>query len=157
MHLDLHQAVALASLAPPAFHIEREPSRAIAPHLGLGQLGKQLPDRSEESGVRRRIGPRCPSDRALVDVDDLVDQIESFDPGVAAGEDFCTVEVPGQSLVQNVRHQSGLAGPRHPCHRHEEPQRNVDREVLEVVGPRPDHPEPLVGRRLPPPWRHWDP
>jgi len=83
MHLDLDQSVALARLAPSALHVEREATRSVAPDLGLRQLGEQLADRREQPDVRGRVGARRPADRALVDLDDLVDVLGtriSFSP-----------------------------------------------------------------------------
>ena len=77
VHLDLHETVALARLAPSALHVEREAPRSVAANLRLGQLGEELADRREQAGVRRRIRARRAADRTLVDVDDLVDVLEA--------------------------------------------------------------------------------
>ena len=156
MHLDLHQAIALAGLAAAALHVEGEPPGAVAPHLGVGQLGEELADRGEEPGVRRRIGARRAADGTLVDVDDLVDPVEAFDPGVRARHHLGAVEVAGQRLIEDVGHQGGLARAGDPGDRHEQPERDVDREVLQIVGPGADHAEAMLGRGLPPPRRHRD-
>ena len=148
VHLDLHQPVALARLAAAALHVEGEPARAVAAHLGLGQLGEQLADRGEQPGVGRRVGARRAADGALVDVDDLVDLLEPLDPGVRAGHDLGAVEVPRQRLVQDVGDQRGLARAGHARHGHEEPERDVDREVPQVVRPGADDPQPVLARRL---------
>ena len=42
VHLDLHDAVALAGFAPAALHVEAEPAGTVAPHLGVLGLGKDL-------------------------------------------------------------------------------------------------------------------
>ena len=94
VHLDLHEPVALARLAAPALHVEREAARPVAADLRLGQLGEELADRREQPGVRRRVGARRAADRALVDVDDLVDVLEPRDARVRAGDDPGAVEVP---------------------------------------------------------------
>src|SRR5690606_32446411 len=82
VHLDLDQPVALAGLAAAALDVEGETAGAIAADLGLRKLGEELADRSEEAGVRGRIGARRAPDGALVDVDDLVQVVEPFDPVV---------------------------------------------------------------------------
>ena len=84
VHLDLHQAVALAGLAAAALHVEGEAAGAVAAHLRLRQLGEQVADRREEPGVGGGVGARRAADRALVDVDDLVHELEPFDPVVIA-------------------------------------------------------------------------
>ena len=105
MHLDLDQPVALAGLAAPALHIEGEASRPVAAHLGLGQLGEELADRREEAGVGRGIGAGRAADRALIDVDDLVDVLEALDAIVRAGDDPRAIEVPRQRGVQEIGDQ----------------------------------------------------
>src|SRR5262249_40516762 len=51
VHLDLDQSITFAGFAAPALHIERKAARSVAPELGLGELGEQLPDRSKETGI----------------------------------------------------------------------------------------------------------
>src|SRR6185503_14292677 len=79
VHLDLHQSVALAMLATPALHVEREPPRAVAAHLGLRELGEQVADESERAGVGRRVRAWRAADRALVDVHHLVEVLDTLD------------------------------------------------------------------------------
>ncbi|HET7321265.1 MAG TPA: hypothetical protein VFI96_02140, partial [Longimicrobiaceae bacterium] len=45
VHLDLHEAVALARLAPAALHVEGEAPRPVAADLRLRHLREQLADR----------------------------------------------------------------------------------------------------------------
>ena len=85
MHLDLHEPVALTRLAASALHVEREAPRPVAADLRLGHLGEQLANGREEPGVRRRIRARRAADRTLVDVDDLVDVLETRDAVVLPG------------------------------------------------------------------------
>src|SRR2546422_1251077 len=82
---------------------------------------------------RRRVGPRGTPDRTLVDVDDLVDQVEPFQPVVRAGHHLGTVEVPGEGAVQDVGHERRLARARHARDRDEQAQRKLHGEVAEVV------------------------
>src|SRR5467141_2064931 len=70
VHLDLHQPVALACLAPAAFDIEREQAR-----------------------VCRRVGPRRAADRALIDVDHLIDVVEPLQTFVRSRHDLGAIEV----------------------------------------------------------------
>src|SRR5438477_8431161 len=80
VHLDLHEAVTLARLAPAPLDVERKAARSIAADLRLRQVGEQLADRREQPRVRRRIGPRRAADGTLIEVDHLVDLVESLDP-----------------------------------------------------------------------------
>ncbi len=51
MHLDAQRAVALAALAAPALHVEREAARAVAAHARLGHRGEERADAVEDAGV----------------------------------------------------------------------------------------------------------
>src|SRR2546422_4166148 len=52
---------------------------------------------------RRRVGPRGTPDRTLVDVDDLVDQVEPFQPVVRAGHHLGTVEVRSEEHTSELQ------------------------------------------------------
>jgi hypothetical protein len=154
VHLDLDQAVALAGLAPAAFHIEGESARAVPSHLGIGELGEQLPDRGEEPGICRRIRAGGAPDGALVDVDHLVDLVQPLDPGMRARNHLGPIKVPGQRLIQDIGDQGGLPRAGDAGDRDEQAERDVHRQVLQVVGTGADHPEPMSGGSLTAAWRN---
>ena len=85
VHLDLDRPVTGACLAPATLHVEREPSGQVAPHLRLEARREQRADLVEHACVCGRVRARCPTDRRLVDVDDLVDELRALDRLVAAG------------------------------------------------------------------------
>src|SRR5438477_12133581 len=72
VHLDLHETVTLARLAPAPLDVEGKAARSVAADLGLRQVGEQLADRRKQARVRRRIGPRRAADGTMIDVDHLV-------------------------------------------------------------------------------------
>ena len=78
LHGDALNALSLASLAAAALHVEAEAAWVVAAELGLGKLREELPDGSEDTRVRRRVGAWRAADGALVDVDDLVDLVEAL-------------------------------------------------------------------------------
>jgi hypothetical protein len=80
VHLDLDDAVALAGLATAALDVEGETAGLIAARLCLRQAGKPVADRRKRAGIGGRVGARRAADRRLVDVDDLVDMLETVDP-----------------------------------------------------------------------------
>src|SRR4029079_9729425 len=96
VHLDFDETIALARFAATAFHVERESSRSVSANFRFGHLGEQLADGSEESGVRRGIGARSSADRALIDVDHLVEVLEPGDAVMLTRNDACAVEMPGE-------------------------------------------------------------
>ena len=84
MHLDLDGAVPGAVFAAPALDVEAEPSRLVAPHLGLGGGREQLADMVEHAGIGGRVGTRGPPDGRLVNGDYLVQVVQAVDALVQA-------------------------------------------------------------------------
>ena len=105
VHLDLEHAVALAGLAAPAGHVEREAPGAVAALAGGRHFGEEFADRREQAGVGGRVAARRAADRALVDVDDLVERVQAFDRvvrrrlGVALVELACATAAYSVSLT----------------------------------------------------------
>src|SRR5687768_4245977 len=157
MHLDLHEAIPLTRLAAAALDVEREPPGTISAHLRFGKLGEQLPDRCEESRVRRGIRPGRPADGALIYVDHLVELIEPFDAPVRAGYDPGAVEVSRESLIQNVGHERRFARARHAGDGGERSQRKRHVEILQIVRSRADQTDGALGIHAAPRLRHRDP
>ena len=73
MHLDLVNAVACARLTASALGVKRESSCLIASLLCVRRLRIEPTYQIEKSDISRRITPRSPSYRALVDADDLIE------------------------------------------------------------------------------------
>ena len=65
-------------------------------------------------GIRRRIRARRSADRALVDVDDLVDVLEARDARVRSWDDARAIEMPRQRAMQNVLDERDLPDPDTP-------------------------------------------
>ena len=133
LHLDLHVPVALASLAPPALHVEREAPRHIAARLRLRQRREELADGRERARVGGGVAARSPPDRRLVDVYHLVDVVEPVDAAVRARPVLRAVEPLRQRLVQHLVDERGLAGPGDSRYADEAPQRELDVHVAQVV------------------------
>ena len=154
MHLDLDLAVALAGLAAAALDVEAEPAGLVAAHLRVGRERVELPDVGEEVGVGRRIRPRRPADRALVDLDHLVEHLDPLDALVLARLDPNPLEPVRERLVDDLVHERRLAGARDARDRDEAPDGELDVDVLEVVLCGAAHGE--VAAILGPPLRHRD-
>src|SRR6266581_7312067 len=105
MHLDFYEPVALARLTAAALDVEREPAGSIAAQLGLREIREELPNRGEQPRIRRRIRARRAADGALIDVDDLIDVVETLQTVVSAGDDLRAIEVPCEGLIQDVDNQ----------------------------------------------------
>src|SRR5258708_4969354 len=79
MHFHLDDAVTLAGLASSTLDIEGESAGAVATLTRQRHARKQIANRCEQPCVRRRIGARHASDRALVHIDDFIEKIQSLD------------------------------------------------------------------------------
>jgi hypothetical protein len=77
VHLDLQHPIALTGLAPPALDVEGKPPRLIAARLGFGQAREPVADRAKRAGIGGRVGTRGAANRALVNVDHLVQHCSS--------------------------------------------------------------------------------
>jgi len=69
-----------------------EKRRAIAVHARLGKLGEEVTHQVEELGVGRGVRAWRSADRALVDVDHLVDLGQPFDPFVRSDRQVASVK-----------------------------------------------------------------
>src|SRR5262249_13164163 len=136
--------VALAVLAPSALDVEGEAAGAVAADARLWDRRKQLADRGEQSDVGRRVGARRPADRALVDLDDLVDLLQALDPIVPADRLARPEQLARQGAVQDLGDERALAAPGDTGDGRERAERNGHVEVLEVVLPRPANDELLA-------------
>ena len=79
VHLDFDGAVTLTVLTASTLNVEGEPTRLIAAHFSFGGLGKESTDLVEDTGIGGRIRSWCASDRRLVDVNHLVDFLDTGD------------------------------------------------------------------------------
>src|SRR5690606_11949429 len=138
---DLDGTVALARLAAAALDVEGEAARLVAALARLGGAGEQVADVGEDAGVGGGVGARRAADRALVDLDDLVDVLGAPDARVGAGLGLGAVELLGQRRVQDAFHQRRLARARGARHAGEGAEREVDVDALEVVLARAHHGE----------------
>ena len=79
VHLDAKHAVALTRFATTALHVERKTPRLVTARACFRQASVDLAEEREHTRVGCRIRSRRPSDRRLIDRDDLVDLIEPAD------------------------------------------------------------------------------
>ena len=140
LHLDLDDAVALARLAAAALDVEAEAAALVAPQAGVGGAGEEVADGPEHAGVGGRVGARRAADRALVDLDDLVDGVQPLDPVVGAGILPRAEEGLGQGPVQDVGDERALARAGDAGHGGEGAQREAHVEVAAGCWPAPRPP-----------------
>ena len=112
MHFDLDEPVTLAGFAPPPLHVETETPGLVATRSSLGGLCEKLSDRREETRIGRWVRARRPADGALIDIDDLVEMLETLDRIVLRGrKSGCTVQGRGGQWKQGPVYQRRLARP----------------------------------------------
>ena len=91
VHLDLDDSVTAAGLTATALDIEAEASLRISLCLGVGRGCKQVSDLVKHARVGRGVGTRRSSDGRLVDVNDLIQLLQTFDSAVLSGNTSRTV------------------------------------------------------------------
>ena len=77
VHFHLDHTVALAGFAAAALNVKAETTRVVAAAARLGYAGEQFTHRGEDTGVGRRVRSRSTTDRALIDVDHLVEMLQA--------------------------------------------------------------------------------
>src|SRR5712692_1784788 len=85
IHFDAAKAIALAGFAAAALHVEAEAPGAVAAFARFRKHGKEIADRSEDTGVSGGIRARRAADRSLIDLDDFVDLIGAEDFPMSGG------------------------------------------------------------------------
>ena len=133
MHLDLDDAVALASLTPAALHIKAEPSRPVAPHLGFLGLGKNTPDIGKDAGIGGRVGTGGAADGRLVNADHLIHIFQPLDILMLARPPLGSVQVCRQPFIQDLIDQGGFTRTGHTGDHGHLAQGNFHIHMLQVV------------------------
>ena len=133
VHFDFHDAVALARFAAAALDVEAEPAAVVPAQLRVRRRRKQRADQIEQPRVRRGIRARRLADRALVDVDDLVEMLDALHAGVRPGADARAVQIVQQPLFDDFVDQTRFARAGNAGHADEHAERDRNVDVLEVV------------------------
>ena len=144
MHLDLDDAVALTGFAAPTLDVEAEAAGGIAARLGLWQFGEPVADGGEGAGIGRRVGTRRAPNRALVDIDHLVEIFQPLNPVVRRGMFARLGQLARGRLEQGLDGEGGFAAARYAGDAGQGAQRNLGGHVLQIVAARANHFQPAV-------------
>ena len=136
VHFDGLHARTAALLAAAALDVERETSCFETANLCVGRRFEQFPDIAEHVGIGRRIAARRTADRRLVDHHQLVDICDSFDRIVFERLIIGMVQVTVKRRAQRRIDQRRLAATAYTRHTDHHPEREIDRNVLQVVAAR---------------------
>ena len=112
MHLDLDQPVALTGLAAPALDVKRNRPGLYPRALASGSPAEPIPDRRKGPVYRSRVGARRAPDRALVDIDHLVEMLEPFDRLTRRRRLPRAVQAHRGGFEQRLNRQRRFAAPR---------------------------------------------
>ena len=102
MHLDLDDSIAGARLTASTFFIEAETAFIVTFSFRIGGSGKQIAYQIECPRIGRRIGTRCPSDRRLIDRDDLVKLLDALNGLMFSRNRVCAVQLLCQRFIKNL-------------------------------------------------------
>src|SRR5690606_30157876 len=127
IHLDDFHTCALASLTPPSFDIKRKPPGFVTPDFRFGKLHEQGADIRKHARVGRWIGSCCTADRALVNLDHLIDILQPLDFLIGKGSLLRSEKMLVEYRIQRFGYQAGLAATGHACYHREGPQRKRGR------------------------------
>ena len=133
VHLDHAHAGTTAGLAAAAFDVEGKPPGFIPPDFGFGQIGEDLSDVGEDTGVGRWIRTRGAPDGRLVDLNYLIHMLQPLEFLVGHGAFEALVEMLSQNGVEGLVDQRGFAAAGNAGHTAKSTQRNFGIDLLEVV------------------------
>ena len=133
VHLDLDLPVALARFAAASGHVEAETAWAVATRLRLGRRREKRAHVVPQADVRSRVRTRRAPDRALVDVDDLVDGGNALQLAIGAGTTARPVHTVCERGSKRIGHQRAFARARNAGHDREGAELHAHVHVLEVV------------------------
>ncbi|SQA72392.1 Uncharacterised protein [Burkholderia mallei] len=133
LHLDVLEAGAAAARAAAVAGVEAEGARAVAALQRKRRLREQLADLVERADIARRVRARGLADRRLVDEHDVAHLLRAREAAVRARRFGGLAEVPRHRRIEHVLQQRRFAGTRHARHAYEALQRNLDRDVAQIV------------------------
>ena len=133
LHLDVLEAVAAAGGAAAVAGVETERAGGVLAFLGLRQFGEQVADGIEGADVAGGIRAGGAADAALIDHDDVIDEIGAVEGAVGAGVFGGFALGAQQGGIEHIVDQGGFAGAADAGDAHEALQRDLDVDGLEVV------------------------
>ncbi len=127
------EARAAAGRAAPVARVEAERAGGVAALQGHRRFGEQLADLIEGADVACRVRARGLADRRLVDEDHIADLVRAAQRAIGAGRLGGLAEMARQGRMEHVLDQRRLARARDPRDADQPLQRNLDRDVAQVV------------------------
>ena len=142
MHFNFDNAVSAAGLAAAALYIEAEAAFFVSPGFGVSGGGKQIPDHIEHAGIGGRIRPGSAANGGLIDVDYLVQLLQSPNAFMLSGNGPRPVQVSCQAFVKNFIDQGTFPGTGYAGDAGHNPQGKLHIDIFQIVFRRPQHRNP---------------
>ena len=140
LHLDAHFAFALARLAAPAGHVEREVAGGQPARPRVLGRREQLADRIERLQIGHRVRARRAADRRLIDEHDVGDELGPLELRERADALVPAALGALDRRVEHVVHERRLARSADAGDAGQRVQRDRDVDVLQVVLGRAEQP-----------------
>ena len=102
MHLDLDDSIAGARLTASAFFIEAETAFIVPLAFASVEAANRSRSQIKYTRICCRIGTRCPSDRRLIDRDDLVKLLDALNGLMFSRNRVCAVQLLCQRFIKNL-------------------------------------------------------
>ena len=134
LHLNVLETCTSAGRAAPVAAIEAECTRRIAALARKRRLREKLADRIERANVAGRIGPRCLADGRLVDHDHVRKLFRAQDAAEGTWRLGRLAHDLEQARVEHILDQGGFARAGYAGDADETAQRDLDRDVAQVIG-----------------------
>ncbi len=126
-------ACSLADLAAASFCVKGEVAWLEAEPPGFPGMGKEVPDFAEDFNVGSGVGPEAFSDRGLVDEDEVIDLVETFD-GIKDSLSYSETCCFGAG-IEDVIHQCSLPCTGDTCDADHDAKGNPDIDPFQVMFP----------------------
>ena len=134
MHLDLDLTIALARLAATAAHVKGKTSRRVAARLRLRRTRKQRAQIVPQANIGSGIRARRAADWRLIDIDHLIDALDTLDLLVRPHRARRAMDGVGKGRCDRIGDQGALARSRYTGNDGKRTKLNLGGNVFEVVG-----------------------
>ena len=134
VHLNLDLAVALARLAASAAHIKGEASRRVATRLRLRRARKKRTQVVPQTNIGSGIRPRRTADWRLINIDHLIDALDTVDFFERAHGTRRAMDSVGEGRRNRIGDQGTLSRSRYAGYDGKRAKLNLGGNVFEVVG-----------------------
>lgn len=143
VHFDFDLSEAFTFLAATAGNIEAEVAWGEAADEGIRDLGEELADGIEDTGVGGWVGGGRRAKRGLADHDDLIDPLGPLEVVEGSGFELGAMEFLGEGRVEDIHDEAALAAATRAGDRDQATERKLGVNILEGVVASTEDLEPI--------------